>query len=421
VIHVPVQLTSPKIVSKRNRRLQYRYYAGFSPEFVAEILLGVQHGNNRAAILDPWVGGGTTLEAASSLGLRSAGVDANPVMCVVAKSRLFDPDLVDTAVFAQRICNGMSRRTLPLAKCDPLRMWFGDKTSSHVRQLQREICAASKTGADISLESINGLTALACIGLTALFNCCRNLLCDLYSSNPTWFKVAPPARRRGISKHLLLSMFERELDRLAGMPAAGHRAEARVLCSDSRSLPFADASFDAIVSSPPYCTRIDYAIKTTVELACLGSLVFSHFRSIRTKLIGTSAITGERIASKTSWGPTCIEFLDRVRSHYSKASKSYYLRTHLQYFSSLFCSLAEASRVLRVGGSAVLVVQDSYYKEIHNDLARIVTEMCAAVGLILDRADAFEARQTISHINTAGRAYRGKARLTESVLFFSKA
>ena len=28
--------------------------------------------------------------------------------------------------------------------------------------------------------------------------------------------------------------------------------------------------FDAVIGSPPYCTRIDYVIATSIELAILG-------------------------------------------------------------------------------------------------------------------------------------------------------
>ena len=42
-----------------------------------------------------------------------------------------------------------------------------------------------------------------------------------------------------------------------------------------------------------------------------------------------------------------------------------------------------------MGGRAVLVVQDSYYKDVHNDLPTITAEMAQSVGLKLQRREDF--------------------------------
>ena len=115
-----------------------------------------------------------------------------------------------------------------------------------------------------------------------------------------------------------------------------------------------------------------------------------------------------------------MSLLDSVESHQSKASKSYYLKTFLQYFSDLHKSLTEINRVLKRSGRVVIVVQDSYYKEIHVDLALVVTEMGELANWqLIDRLD-FAAPKTMRSVNTKSRKYNSKIEGVESVLCFQK-
>jgi hypothetical protein len=82
-------------------------------------------------------------------------------------------------------------------------------------------------------------------------------------------------------------------------------------------------------------------------------------------------------------GSTCNEFLASVGAHKSKASSGYYLKTHLDYFSKLSSSIDRIVTVMRPGAKAILVVQDSYYKDVHNDLPTIVSEMAELSGLVV--------------------------------------
>jgi tRNA G10 N-methylase Trm11 len=187
---------------------------------------------------------------------------------------------------------------------------------------------------------------------------------------------------------------------------------------DSAALPFGDGEVNAVLTSPPYCTRIDYATTTRLELAVMHGLIQSCHVDLGRKMLGSVRVPQRDIKIKDSWGPTCGNFLSRVAEHTSKASASYYLKTHLDYYDKLDRSLNEISRVLAPGSVAVIVVQDSYYKEIHNDLPRVTSEMCAQKGLILNGRGDFAAKKTMASINRRSKPYRDSARALESVLSF---
>jgi hypothetical protein len=121
-----------------------------------------------------------------------------------------------------------------------------------------------------------------------------------------------------------------------------------------------------------------------------------------------------------NWGKTCNTFLTELRNHRSKASSGYYLKTHLDYYYKLYRSLGAIASALKNEGLAILVVQDSHYKEIHNDLPAIVTEMAATYSLNLIRRDDFKLARTRAASHPHSRAYKSTSRAVEAVLCFAK-
>src|SRR5205823_5512604 len=113
-------------------------------------------------------------------------------------------------------------------------------------------------------------------------------------------------------------------------------------------LPIADGSVEAVITSPPYCTRIDYAIATLPELAVLG-MGGEELRALRDRLIGTPTRDGSVAGSDERWGKTATGFMRQVAEHPSHASGSYYLSFFSQYFAGMWRSLSEIGRVVAPG------------------------------------------------------------------------
>jgi hypothetical protein len=97
------------------------------------------------------------------------------------------------------------------------------------------------------------------------------------------------------------------------------------------------------------------------------------------------------------------------------------LKTLIQYFDGMCKSLGEIDRVLARKGEAFFVIQDSYYKEIHMDLAKILTEMAANVGWRCDSRLDFESTRTMVGVNRGARLYNNPPKpALETVLHFAK-
>lgn len=159
---------------------------------------------------------------------------------------------------------------------------------------------------------------------------------------------------------------------------------------------------------------------TSAELSLLGFGSNSGFKELRRGLIGSVTVPKAAPAISATWGQTCLGFLGALHQHSSKASATYYYKNHLQYFQSLSASVSEIGRVLRPRGMCVLVVQDSYYKDLHNNLPVILTEMGAASELELEQRNDFPLSRTMAGINPGARDYRASFNATESVLTFRR-
>lgn len=406
----------------------FPYYAGY-PEPFARALLSSAGLTKNAVVLDPWNGSGTTTFAASELGLASRGFDINPVMLIVARARLLPRSEADALEpLAHEIVKGLRGNQGKVKREDPLLWWFDLSTAALIRAVERRIqehfigeMTLSPDG--VKLEHLSGLAATFYV---ALFSVCRHLAAAYQSSNPTWLKK-PRVDERTIEsdREEIFAMFVGNLKAMATALAAraAHgvkSGEAGLEVADTTALKLARNKIDFILTSPPYCTRIDYAAATRIELAVLHPLLGIGMEDLGRRMIGSTRVPTSEIALSGDWGPTCARFLRAVKKHPSKASGGYYYKTHLDYFAKMQASLTSLGVALKEDGKAILVLQDSYYKDVHNDLPTIVTEMAQAADLKLGRRVDFRIKRSMADVNPRARLYQRASGAVESVLCFQK-
>lgn len=428
-----MNLATPKrhATAIQGKATWYSYYAGFSPAFVVDALKAMAL-PPKSRIIDPWNGSGTTTQVADESGFIGVGYDINPVMVMVAKARLL-PSAVRPS--HDSICQAI----LDLTRADldyvddkePLCLWLQPSAAQFVRKIEvaiQKLTVSSEHYTPIrTLTTFSGISSLAAFFYVALFRVVREIVSRFGTSNPTWLKIPSKRERLRPDKVSIEKLFRAHVAAMATaqwgaseerQPSAPPPSTDSIIdLANSTSLPEADDSVSAVVCSPPYCTRIDYAVATRIELAVLG---FWDLRSLREKMIGTAVIAKSTPERSAEWGPTCNSFLDQMTAHSSKASKSYYLKNHLQYFDSLHRSVVELDRVLRSSGQAIMVVQDSFYKDIRNDLPQIAVEMGKSVGWsLVARAD-FSSIRNMGQVNPSAKSYRQKTPAVESALRFQK-
>ena len=426
---VPNSIPSPKRdrSSSKGRAGWYPYYAGFSAGFADAVLDRYCTGKN-TRVLDSWNGSGTTTSVAAGRGMESFGFDLNPVMTIVARARLLNKRERSCLMPLANTIVGLRRSDLSTEGGDALDSWFKCTSVATLRQIEQGIQQLLLGLPEwVPMESYmktHDFSDLVGFFYIALFRTVRGFLSRFQSSNPTWMKLPPTnARRLDPSKSAICLSF------LSNVQQMVQSLDADVLEKDGKvhigiasscKVPIEDESIDFILTSPPYCTRIDYAAATRVELAVLGVAEGEPFEALRRTLIGTPTVPREAPVWQPAWGAVCGEFLNTVKGHSSRASLTYYYKGHCQYFESMHASIQELNRCIKPGGHACLVVQDSFYKDVYIDLAAMCSEMASPMGLMLsDRRD-FVQNRNFAQLNPKSKVYRTRTQATESVLILKK-
>ena len=403
--------------TKRNSNKEiYKYYAGFSEEFVEDILKHLLVKSDDK-ILDPWNGSGTTTHIASILGIESVGIDINPIMYIISQSKLIN---VADSLHFENIIKKSRRYRSKVNENDALTKWFDINSVVLIRNLERAILNGNSL--KDYYHELTEITSDSCFYLVVLINTLKKLLASFLTSNPSWIKQSPDLEKININKiefeTAIIQEFEKNQKILSKINKPCLK-KPKLMVGKSEDIKYPNECFDFVISSPPYCTRIDYAIMTSVELALLN-ISSEDFRTLRNELIGGPVIHKIQPSVSTHWGKTCLETLEKIKNHNSYASATYYYKTYLQYFDSMYSSFKEISRVLKKEGKCVLVIQDSYYKEIFVDLKSIFIEFSENFDWDINEYYSFEVKKNISNSNTNSIYYKNKLKVSEHVIIFEK-
>ena len=162
-----------------------------------------------------------------------------------------------------------------------------DASSGRVSELF--VSSECRTTAPGVIEEISALAALFYL---ALFRTTRDLLAPFVASNPTWIRLrVDPAERLhvgfgALAKRLRANVLALQRgdksQRVSGAFEAAAGFDWQLLKDAS-----AGSSVSAVLTSPPYCTRIDHAVATLPELAVVLGYDWSHVQALRAQLIGT--------------------------------------------------------------------------------------------------------------------------------------
>lgn len=424
-----INIISPKRDKSQQKGWEgfFPYYAGYTENFAAAVLDSLKL-DSKATVFDPWNGSGTTTYVAATKGLNVIGQDINPVMVIVARARMLQFSEADSLEpLALEIIRGAKYSRFEKSD-DPLNRWFVLDATKTIRGIDKSIQkrlvgSLTKNDRCVNLEKISSLAATYYV---ALFSVCRNLTKIFRPTNPTWLKVPKSEDERVVaSASDIEGMFIKQIKEMSEAllekekKINNYQSQAVIKLADSASADLHNNCADLVLTSPPYCTRIDYAAATRVELAVLHDLLAVDMIELSRRMIGSTRVPLDSIEVVKSWGSECEILMGKIRNHHSKASKGYYYTTHADYFSKMFKSLGAIKTALKPSGLAILVVQDSYYKEIHNDLPKIISEMGSNNGMKVVRKDDFFSKRSMSGINPHVKASRGSTGATEAVICFA--
>jgi DNA modification methylase len=422
-------MVNPKRNSNKNNVTPawYDYYAGYSDDFLIHTLKYLNL-DAQATILDPWNGTGTTTFQAHKHGYKAIGIDINPALIIIAKARNLNRHIMPSIdALTLDIIKKTSKKSKNSIN-EPYSLWFTPATALFLRSLERAIYSllvSPDANLIFNLISLDSISSLASFFYVALFQTVKSYLQSFATSNPTWIKTAKNHTELvSADCKSIESEFIRQIEKLKFyIETVGTNNDEHfysINLGKSENLSLETNSIDAVITSPPYCTRIDYAIATLPELATLGFNKDKQFKEFRNSIIGTPTIHDKNIPAKPQWGENCLQLLKNISNHESKASKTYYSDYFLQYFHNLYLSSKEITRVCKDNAQVAIVTQDSYYKEIHVNLPSIISDFFEANNWEKQEEKPFITQQTMTKVNKQTKKYRQTTEATETISVFRK-
>lgn len=420
-------VNSPKQPQPERLKDWYPYYAGFASEFVERVLS--DRFEDAESLIDPWNGSGTTTAVGAGLGKACLGLDINPAVTVIARARLTPVTIRDSLVpIADEIVLASMRESPPKREPDPLSRWLRRPAVETVRRLQRAIHRvvvgdglSERELAHSPSEMSSQLPLMASFFYAALFAAARDILKVHRGSNPTWLRYPESFRHRlnpapQKCRDLFVERVEYLADRLS-LPSKEKSARTSLRTESVLDLS-GNSVFDACFTSPPYATRIDYVRTTLSELSVLG-LGDDQVKELRRTTTGTPVVKGVKGAKPELLSNTAASVVDRVRTHPSHGSANYYAPWISNYLGSLEDSFVLIDKTVSRKGKIGVVVQDSFYKSVHVDLQRIVTETLEASGRRLEGREDYSVAHSMAHVNPASRTHNRASEAIESLLVFT--
>lgn len=392
----------------------YRFVLSFPPHLVREYLH--RFGMDRSkCVLDPFCGTGTTLVECKKQGVRSVGIEANPMACFASRVKVdwgcdasglmkhagkvaldaseqlekegIDDD-GDLPLFRKSRSRRTMLRSLPAEKWKLLLKDSISPIPLHkilVLMEKLETLEHTRFGSHERLALAKALV----FGISNL-----NFGPEVGVSPPKSDAPVVPAWLDGV-----FSMAEdlRELKEKNGVHAVVHEGDSR---QPQKFLQL--RSIDAVITSPPYPNEKDYTRTTRLESVLLG---FVHskqdLRAIKQNLVRSNT----RGVYKSDRDDLLIqnypeirkiaEAIERRRIELGKTSgfERLYARVTKLYFGGMAKHLSELRNVLRKGARLAYVVGDqASYLRVMIRTGQLLAEIATSLGYELEGIDLFRTR-----------------------------
>ncbi len=398
-------LVSFQANKRQNGYRWFKYKEGFSAELIRYILSGL--GLSSGRILDPFAGSGTTLFVASETGLDAVGIELLPSSAETIEVRnllhLADKPYVASAL--RQFQSSLSwQESGESEKFQHLRITAGAFPPDTELELGRYLHEANMIG-DPVLRRILRFAAMCVLeDISYTRKDGQYLRWDHRSGRNAGNKPFDKGHIVPFT-HAICGKLEQISSDLIGHdrlipdePLAAKEGRADLqLGSCLELLPKMEAnSFDALVTSPPYCNRYDYTRTYALELAMLG-INEEQISALRQTMLSCTVENKEKQGLGAAFEAKqfresmvafesqellqlILSYLDRCRDK-GELNNNGIPRMVRNYFKELTVVIFECARLLKPGARFVMVNDNVRYQGVHIPVDLILSDIAQKAGL----------------------------------------
>ena len=377
-----------------------KYKEGFSRELVEQLIAEAQP----RSVLDPFSGIGTTPLIAAGRGLEATGIEIIPVGVLAGNAIAHAANGLQPQAFREAA-------TALLKHVQTSDKHRQEHAFRHVRITESAFPEETETGLARAREFISGVDDPG-IQTMLDFACMSVLESVSYTRKDgqylRWDHRSGRQLRTRVNKGTILP-FPFALDSCLGEMTEdlellkqryGKGRPEFITGSSLERLRFlSDASFDMVITSPPYANRYDYTRTYALELAWLG-YDQDAFNALRQNLLSStvenrskreslqaqyngSSLIGEVIGMYEEQGAV-QETLTILKEHKNELSNPHVIRLIEGYFLEMAVIIAELGRIVRPGGAVFMVNDNVQYhgEEVPVDL--ILSDYAEQSGFVCE-------------------------------------
>lgn len=420
-------LPSPKRDGRRTKERRHlpweTNYAAFSSDF-AKAAIQQLCTSSRSIIFDPFVGNGTTLEAAMATDAGAYGIELNPYSALLSRCRVSASAQLETVdkIFRaakkarpRKRAKSVSAQNESYIAAESLLRVIASRANCSVNELVLKLCSQLDDHLDSEL-----------VALVAGLNVVKGQAAVHFRSNPAWLiRGHDPdnAENDAIPIEELDAAFwtsaELMIKDLHGRAEGRKRKPITVFPSSFQTSPIRSGQISRFLTSPPYLNRLDYVNPTLPELHALGWRDVGELEGLRAQMMGTTKMRKRQDFDKST-SATVRALLDVIASHPTKASGTYYLKFFRQYFEDLVDFFSWIRKKSSPVCRGIVVIQDSFYKEIRIPIVQIISELASGFGFSTEVLLEEKRSRHMGTLSPHQRAHAPDKALTEYTLLLKR-
>jgi len=354
----------------RQSKLLSSEYATFRPEILDYLRDEVL--TEPVTILDPMAGTAPLVPFVETHGHKAYFNDILPLHSIVNRAKTYEAYQCYLERghdwFLQRLLESMA--TLEGKRLRISHEWIDDAVLEGLAAAWRE-----SEEYDRPIATLMKATIMVCV---------RPFSSITRTSNPTWFKRGGVSSDKDLCEIVRESLgrFEAYYETAYGVSTLTTRGQCVFTARDATELSLPE-EVDVILTSPPYCNRLDSLVQYGPENYFLRSVGLAIPET--DVVIGTTKVQGYKTFAAdfdhvTAGAEFASKFLNRVRNSRKRDDRTYYLPYYTRYFAMLSRTLGTALRHLSAKGTAYVVVQDNGHRGQLIEIDKVIGEVLAAEG-----------------------------------------